>query len=161
MTEYGAAELDLCLTEKLTTYLADLKFDDLPGEVVHECRRGTLDWLGCALAGSKHATIDVLTGVLSTTNPNGTITAYGRGAKLGMLEGPIANGQMGHVLDYDDTHMDGVILHTSGPVLAAMLALGEARGLSGKGLCVGYVAGFEAGVRAGQGAPIITTAAGI
>jgi len=73
--------------------------------------------------------------------------------KLGMLEGPIANGQMGHVLDYDDTHMDGVILHTSGPVLASMLALGESRGMTGKDLMAGYVAGFEAGVRSGRGAP--------
>lgn len=60
---------------------------------------------------------------------------------------------MGRVLDYDDTHIDGVLLHTSGPVLALMMALGESRCLSGKDLLVGHVAGFAAGVRAGQGAP--------
>lgn len=153
MTEYGAAELNLGITEKLAGYLAGLGYEDLPGAVVHECRRGVLDWLGCALAGSRHPTLDRLTGVLRTINPTGPVTVFGRGMKLGMLEGPLANGQMGHVLDYDDTHMDGVILHTSGPVLASMLALGESRGLGGRALMAGYVAGFEAGVRAGQGAP--------
>jgi len=153
MTEYGAAELNLGITEKLAEYLVNLKYEDLPDAVAHECRRGVLDWLGCALAGSQHATIDRLTRVLQTINSTGAVTAFGRRVKLGMLEGPLANGQMGHVLDYDDTHMDGVMLHTSGPVLATMLALGESRGLNGKDLMVGYVAGFEAGVRVGQGAP--------
>ena len=49
----------------------------------------------------------------------------GRKLKLGLLDAPLANGQMGHVLDYDDTHMGGVVLHTSSPVLAALLALAE------------------------------------
>jgi 2-methylcitrate dehydratase PrpD len=153
MAEYGAADLNLGITEKLSSYLADLKFEDLPDDVVHECRRGILDWVGCAIAGSGHATTDTLTGVLQSMNGAGDSTVFGRGIKLGLLEAPIANGQMGHVLDYDDTHMDGVILHTSGPVLAAMLSLGEKRGLSGKDLMLGYVAGFEAGVRSGRGAP--------
>ncbi len=34
---------------------------------------------------------------------------------------------MGHVLDYDDTHMGGVMLHTSSPVLAAAPRAGRAR----------------------------------
>ncbi len=153
MAEYGAADLNLGITEKLSTFLADLKFEYLPADVIHECRRGVLDWVGCALAGSNHATTDALAGVLGAINPEGSSTIFGRGLKLGLLEAPIANGQMGHVLEYDDTHMGGVILHTSGPVLAAMLALGEKRSLSGKDLMLGYVAGFEAGVRTGRGAP--------
>src|SRR5680860_437687 len=140
MTEYGAAELNLGITEKLADYLANLKYEDLPGGVAHECRRGVLDWLGCALAGSQHATIDRLTRVLQTINSTSAITAFGCRMKLGMLEGPLANGQMGHVLDYDDTNMDGVLLHTSGPVLASLLALGESRSLNGKDLMVAYVA---------------------
>jgi 2-methylcitrate dehydratase PrpD len=153
MAEYGAADLNLGITEKLSSYLAGLKFEELPDDVVHECRRGVLDWIGCAIAGSGHATTDTLAGVLQSMNGEGGSTVFGRGTKLGLLEAPIANGQMGHVLDYDDTHMGGVILHTSGPVLAAMLSLGEKRGLSGKDLMLGYVAGFEAGVRPGRGAP--------
>jgi 2-methylcitrate dehydratase PrpD len=153
MAKYGAADLNLGITKKLSSYLADLKFEDFPDDVVHECRRGVLDWLGCAIAGSQHATTDKLASVLASINPEGAATVFGRGIKLGLMEAPIANGQMGHVLDYDDTHMGGVILHTSGPVLAALLALGESRGLSGKDLVLGYVVGFEAGVRSGRGAP--------
>jgi 2-methylcitrate dehydratase PrpD len=153
MAEYGAAELNLDFTHDLAGFLARLRYEDLPEAVVQECRRGILDWIGCALAGSTHQTIDTLAGVLTDVSPQPAVTVLGRKLKLGLLEAPIANGQMGHVLDYDDTHMGGVILHTSSPVLAAILALAEREGLGGRDLMVAYVAGFEAGVRAGQAAP--------
>jgi hypothetical protein len=35
-----------------------------------------------------------------------------------------SNGQMGHVLDFDDTRMGGVVLHASSPVLAALRPAG-------------------------------------
>ena len=113
MSEYGAADLNLGITEKLAGYLADLQFEDLPDDVIHECRRGILDWLGCALAGSEHSTLDTLTDVLGSISPNGCSTVIGRKMKLGLMEAAIANGQMGHVLDYDDTHLGGGGIHLS------------------------------------------------
>jgi 2-methylcitrate dehydratase PrpD len=77
----------------------------------------------------------------------------GRKLKLGLLDAPLANGQMGHVLDYDDTHMGGVVLHTSSPVLAALLALAERAPASGETFMLAYAIGFEAGVRSGRTAP--------
>src|ERR1700690_4141802 len=73
-----------------------------------------------------------------------------REARLGVLEAPLANGQMGHVLDYDDTHMGGVVLHTSSPVLAALFALAERAPVSGADFMLAYATGFEAGVRPGR-----------
>ena len=84
-----------------------------------------LDWIGCALAGSGHRTITTLLEVLQETSGKPAATVLGRKLKLGLLDAPLANGQMGHVLDYDDTHMGGVVLHTSSPVLAALFALAE------------------------------------
>ena len=78
---------------------------------------------------------------------------FGRKLKLGLLDAPLANGQMGHVLDFDDTHMGGVVLHTSSPVLAALFALAERTPVSGAQFALAYAVGFEAGVRAGRSAP--------
>jgi hypothetical protein len=36
------------------TFLATFRFQDLPEAAVHQARRGVLDWIGCALAGSQH-----------------------------------------------------------------------------------------------------------
>jgi len=60
---------------------------------------------------------------------------------------------MGHVLDYDDTHMGGVVLHASSPVLAALFALAERKPIGGADFMLAYATGFEAGVRTGRTAP--------
>jgi 2-methylcitrate dehydratase PrpD len=150
---YGVAALDLNVTKDLCAFLAKFRFEDLPRRAVHEAKRGLLDWIGCALAGSPHKTIDMLLAVLRSTGSQPHATVFGRDLKLGLLEAPMANGQMGHLLDFDDTHMGGVVLHASSPILSALFALGERGGVDGKRLICAYVAGFEAGVRVGQSAP--------
>jgi len=152
-TAYGVSALDLNVTKDLCAFLATFRYEDLPLAAVHEAKRGLLDWIGCALAGSRHKTIDMLLAVLRNVGSQPHATVLGRALKLGLLEAPIANGQMGHVLDFDDTHMGGVVLHASSPILSALFALSDRGGIDGKRLICAYVAGFEAGVRAGQGAP--------
>ena len=147
------------LTKTLCGHLAAAQFDDLSQAAIREARRGVLDWIGCALAGSKHPTITTLLDVLAETTGRPQATVLGRGLKLGLLDAPLANGQMGHLLDFDDTHMGGVVLHTSSPVLAAVFALAERKPfaerkpVSGADLVLAYATGFEAGVRAGRTAP--------
>jgi 2-methylcitrate dehydratase PrpD len=140
-------------TKTLCTHLAAARFGDLTEAARREARRGVLDWIGCALAGSGHAEITTLLDVLREAGGRPQATVLGRGMKLGLLDAPLANGQMGHLLDYDDTHMGGVVLHTSSPVLAALFALAERAPVSGADLMLAYAVGFEAGVRAGRTAP--------
>jgi 2-methylcitrate dehydratase PrpD len=141
------------LTKTLCGHLAAARYGDLPENARHEARRGVLDWIGCALAGFGHRTITTLLGVLQETSGKPAATVLGRKLKLGLLDAPLANGQMGHVLDYDDTHMGGVVLHTSSPVLAALLALAERSPVGGEQFMLAYAVGFEAGVRSGRTAP--------
>ena len=140
-------------TKKLCGHLAEAQYSDLSPRAVSEARRGVLDWIGCALAGSKHPTIDKLLEVLREAGGKPQATVFARGLKLGFLDAPLANGQMGHLLDFDDTHMGGVVLHTSSPVLSALFALAERTPVTGKEFMVAYAVGFEAGVRSGRTAP--------
>jgi 2-methylcitrate dehydratase PrpD len=155
--DYGAAPLGLNVTHDLAAFLARFGYEDLPEAAVHEARRSVLDWLGCALAGSRHPTLGKLLAVLATLSGKPQATVLGRRMQLGLLEAALANGQAGHVLDFDDTHMGGVVLHASSPILAAVLALAERlendRACDGPALICAIVAGFEAGVRVGQSAP--------
>jgi 2-methylcitrate dehydratase PrpD len=141
------------LTKTLCARLAAARFGDLSAAAVHQARRGVLDWIGCALAGSAHPTVGKLIEVLQEAGGRPQATVLGRNLKLGLLDAPLANGQMGHVLDFDDTHMGGVVLHASSPVLAALFALAERATVSGADLMLAYAVGFEAGVRAGWSAP--------
>src|SRR3954464_4504064 len=92
-------------THALCAHIAQLDFHALPDTIVHEAHRGLLDWIGCALAGARHPTLDKLTRVLSGAGGKPVAHVFGRHGRLGVLEAPLANGQAGHVLDYDDTHM--------------------------------------------------------
>jgi 2-methylcitrate dehydratase PrpD len=141
------------LTKALCVHLAGARHGDLSAAAEREARRGLLDWVGCALAGSRHAAIDTLLAVLQETGGRPQATVLGRDLKLGLLDAPLVNGQMGHVLDFDDTHMGGVVLHTSAPVLAALFSLAERTPVSGADLMLAHAVGFEAGIRSGLTAP--------
>ena len=141
--DYNLASPGLNLTRDFGDFLARFRFEDLSERAVHEARRGVLDWIGCALAGCRHPTIDKLLAVLAPISGKPQATVLGRKLKLGPIEAALANGQMGHMLDYDDTHMGGVVLHTSGPILAALLPLLDRGGVGGRELICAYAAGFE------------------
>src|SRR5215471_14344540 len=141
------------LTKTLCAHLVAARFSDLSAAAQREARRGALDWVACALAGSRHRTIDTLLAVLQEIGGRRQATVLGRGLKLGLLDAPLANGQMGHVLDFDDTHMGGVVLHASSPILPALFSLAERRPVSGADFMLAYAAGFEACIRSGLTAP--------
>lgn len=153
MTEYGAGALGLKISERFAAFLANITFEMLPEDVIHAARRGVLDYLGCAIAGSSHPTTTILIDALGAASHDRRCRILGRETRSGLLEAPIANGLMGHVLDFDDTHMGGVVLHASSPTLAALLGLSDLHPISGKDLITAYVAGFEAGVRIGHASP--------
>src|SRR6202161_336839 len=141
------------LTKTLCGHLAAAQFGDLSAAAKHEARRGILDGIGCALAVSGHKPSNTLLSVLQEISGRPRATVFGRKLRRGLTDAPLANGQMGHVLDYDDTHMGGVVLHTSSPVLAALFALAERAPVSGADFMLAYAVGFEAGVRSGRTAP--------
>ena len=141
------------LTKTFCGHLAEAQYSDLSPKAISEARRGVLDWIGCALSGSMHSTIDKLLAVLREAGGKPQATVLARGLKLGFLDAPLANGQMGHLLDYDDTHMGGVVLHTSSPVLSALFSLAERAPVTGEDFILAYAVGFEAGVRTGRTAP--------
>lgn len=151
---YGAATTGLGITRKFARFASSIAYEDLSQAAIHEAKRAVLDWTGCALAGSTHPTVKVLLATFEQIGSLPVSTVLGKGGlKLGLLDAPIANGQMGHVLDFDDTHLGGVILHTSTATLPALLTLGEKRKSSGRDIIVALAAAFEAGIRVGQAAP--------
>ena len=59
----GAQEI-IGVTQKFCARMAATQFSELPKKAIDEAKRGVLDWLGCALAGSRHPTLDRLFPVL-------------------------------------------------------------------------------------------------
>ena len=71
----------------------------------------------------------------------------------------LANGTLAHCLDFDDTYVRAVT-HTSAPVWAATLALGEEIGAAEDAMLAAFVTGFEVASRIGDGLGEAVTARG-
>ena len=132
-----------------------LKIEDVPPHIALRARHLMLDAFGCALASRREeyaaryfAAVCDLTGV-GANSPNATRDGrgvIGYAARLPMRDAALMNGVLAHGLDYDDTHMAGVI-HLTVSVLPAVLALGGERNASGRDVLTAYIAGLEAGAR--------------
>src|SRR5262245_29086881 len=137
------------VTRTLARYVLSVRYEDLPDPVRKEARRTLLNWVGCALGGSRHETVDVAIAALAPFSGPAQATVLGRRDRLDILHAALMNGISSHVYDFDDTHLKTVI-HPAGPVVSALLALAEHRSMSGRDFLTSMVAGIEAECRIGN-----------
>jgi len=137
------------VTRTLARYVLSVRYDDLPDPVRKEARRTLLNWMGCAVGGSRHETVDVAIAALAPFSGPAQATVLGRRERLDILHASLMNGISSHVYDFDDTHLKTVI-HPAGPVVSALLALAEHRPTSGRDFLTSLVVGIEAECRIGN-----------
>ena len=132
-------------TQALVSHARAIDFDSLQDDVVTVAKTCVLDWLGCAIAGSREPLTEVL---LTEAANHGKASLVGRDQTTSTHWAALVNGAAGHALDFDDTHlvMSG---HPTVPVLPAVLALAEAEHASGPELLRAFVAGVETECRLG------------
>jgi 2-methylcitrate dehydratase PrpD len=132
----------------LSRFVNRLRLDAVPAEVSLRARHLMLDAIGCALAARREdfalsyaAAVQALDG-----DVEGARGVIGFDRRLPLRSAALLNGVMTHGLDYDDTHMTGII-HLSVSVLPTVLALASQRGASGADMLAAYIGGIEAGAR--------------
>jgi 2-methylcitrate dehydratase PrpD len=134
------------VTKALSEYIVNLKFLDLPKDVVEGTKLCFLDWLGVTLSGSKEPLTNILAAVAEEQGGKPQATLIGRKKKAPLLQAALINGGASHALDFDDVHL-GMMGHPSAPVFPAILALGEWKKVSGEQFIAAFIAGFEAECR--------------
>src|SRR5262245_17852815 len=137
------------VTRTLARYVLSVRYEDLPEPVRKEARRTLVNWVGCAVGGSRHETVDVAIAALAPFSGPPQATVLGRRERLDILHAALMNGISSHVFDFDDTHLKTVI-HPAGPVVSALLALAEHRPMSGRDFLTSMVVGVEAECRIGN-----------
>ncbi len=143
----AAAATDV--TRHLAKYVVSAKAADLPGPVRKEAARTVLNWMGAALGGSRHETVDNAIAALSPFSGPAQAGILGRTERLDIMHAALINGISSHVLDFDDTHPK-TIIHPAAPVLPAILALAEYRPMSGRDFITAFVVGVEVECRIGN-----------
>ncbi|WP_315758103.1 MULTISPECIES: MmgE/PrpD family protein [unclassified Bradyrhizobium] len=139
-------------TATLAAYVADLKYDDIPPEVLDRAKVLTLDFLGSAIRARREAesTPSVVKMLAALKlDAAGEATVFGDSRTWTPAVAALLNGTMGHSLDFDDTHADSS-LHPSAPVVPAAFAVGEMVGASGREVLTAIVAGYEVCCRLGN-----------
>ncbi|UGV24236.1 MmgE/PrpD family protein [Rhodopseudomonas boonkerdii] len=139
-------------TATLAAYVASLKFDDIPQEVLERAKCLILDYLGSTIrARSEAESTPSLLKMLETLSLDGKggSTVFGDSKTWTPAVAALLNGALGHSLDFDDTHADSS-LHPSAPVVPAAFAVGEMVDASGKDVLTAIVAGYEVCCRLGN-----------
>lgn len=138
------------VTERLARYVLETSYPSFPKEVVHQGKRCFLDLLGVALGGAKQPLSQILVKMVKDFGGKPQATILGHGLKTNVMNAALVNGAMAHALDYDDTH-SGSLGHPSAPLIPAVLAVAEWKGLSGKSALEAFILGFEVETRIGLG----------
>ncbi len=140
----------LLISERLATFASDLRYEDIPSAVTERAKYLVLDALGIALASTKFGFAkDALAG-LSVFEP-GERAAFGMGRRLALRDAVTLNGVLVHGLDYDDTHIEGVV-HVSSSCFPCAFGVAAQTGASGRDFLAAYVTAVEAAARIGMAA---------
>ncbi|MEC5322839.1 MmgE/PrpD family protein [Aurantimonas sp. A3-2-R12] len=137
------------VTGPLAEWIVAVKDDDISPQVRREGVRTFVNWVGCAVGGATHPTVDAAIRAVDPFSGPRMATILGRGERLDVLHAALVNGISSHVLDYDDTHLK-TIIHPAGPVASALLALSETRPMSGRALMTSMLVGIEVECRIGN-----------
>ncbi|WP_394790953.1 MmgE/PrpD family protein [Rhodoferax sp.] len=132
----------------LAGFVAALQSAQIPAEVSTRARHLLLDAIGCGLAARREPFAQGFQSSLRALagGAQGTSGVVGHAERMLLRDAVMFNGMLMHGLDFDDTHMAGVV-HLTVSVLPAVLNLAAQRRLSGSAMLTAYIAAVEAGAR--------------
>jgi 2-methylcitrate dehydratase PrpD len=137
------------VTRILATYVVSAQLADIPASVRKEAARTLLNWVGCAIGGSRNEAVEIALSALTPFFGAEQASLLGRTEKMDIFHASLLNGISSHVLDFDDTHLR-TIIHPAGPVVSAILALSEYQPVSGSDFLNAMVLGIETECRIGN-----------
>jgi 2-methylcitrate dehydratase PrpD len=137
------------VTRTLARYVLASRYADIPKDVRHEAARSFLNWVGCAVGAARHDTVERALAALRPFSGKAEASVLGRTERLDIMLAALMNGITSHTFDFDDTHLRTVI-HPSGPVASAILALAERRPVSGEDFMHAFILGVEVECRIGN-----------
>lgn len=136
------------ITKQLASFVADLRYEDLPPEITERAKRLILDLTGIIIRARNDAesTPSLISAVEKLGLAQGKCSVMGDGRSYAPTAAALINGTLAHSLDFDDTHAAGSI-HSSAPIVPAALAAAQMCDASGKELIAAVVAGYEVQIR--------------
>lgn len=136
------------VAETLAQFVHQLRYDDIPPGVRERAKDLMLDAIGIAFASTRFEFADKALAGMQFFG-SGPRTVIGMKAKLALRDAAVMNGVLIHGLDYDDTHLEGVV-HASASCFSCALGVAAEVDASGRDLIAAYIAGLECIARIGM-----------
>ena len=137
-------------TRAIAQFISQIRYEDIPDEVIARIKLLILDSLGCALYGSDLEWSRILRATLGKLDDTKACRVWGTPERLSAPHAALVNGTLIQSFELDDVHRQGV-LHVGAVTLPPLLAITELRrGISGRDLLRSAVAGYEIGPRVGK-----------
>lgn len=128
--------------QKLSQYVHDMRYEDIPDDVRRMAVRQIIDSVGIGLACQPMPFARIVTDILTEWGGAPESTIFGSAVRVPAANAIIANGNMIHGIDFDNTHGEAMS-HPGACVVPTALALAEKTGATGRDLILAVVAGHE------------------
>lgn len=136
-------------TERLGEFIAALRFDDIPRDVVAKIKWCILDNLGIILGATHTRFGRAILQYSRLLGDDAQATIIGYGFKTSARSAAFANGSLSETLEYQDGYTKGGY-HPSCGTISASLAMAEWKRCGGRDLIVAVTAGYEVGNRVSE-----------
>ena len=130
------------LAHRLAEYACSLSYEDLAPAVVHEGKRRVIDSLGCALGAWYEEPCAIARKVASDFSAKNGATIIGTDHQAPPDWAAFATGCCIRYFDYNDTYLSKEPAHPSDNI-AAVLAVGESVGASGREMITAIALAYE------------------
>jgi len=134
------------VSKMLAEYVAGLDYQRLSSQAVHAFRRALLDYLTCAVSGSRTQPSRLVLDYARSWDQASEACVIGHDARLASPNAAFVNGTSAHGLDFDDGYTQGSV-HPAGAVFPALLAVAERLGAGSDEVIAAGVAAYDVTLR--------------
>ncbi len=130
------------ISRQIAEFAVNLKYKDLPENVVHEVKRYLYDSVGCAYGAYYTKDVNIIRNIYKKMKGAKESTVIGFGDKLPAVNTTLINSLMIRALDFNDIYWKEDPSHPS-DIIPAALSVGEMVGASMKDVITAIVLAYE------------------
>ncbi|RKY53067.1 MAG: MmgE/PrpD family protein [Candidatus Neomarinimicrobiota bacterium] len=130
------------ISRKIAQFAIDLKYEDLPEEVIYQVKRYLFDSIGCAFGAMKTKDVNAVYKIYREMGGKPESTVIGFGDKLPAVNTTLINSLMIRALDFNDIYWKEDPSHPS-DLIPAALAVAERQSKSARDAIVAIVLAYE------------------
>ncbi|MFQ5407777.1 MAG: MmgE/PrpD family protein [Anaerolineales bacterium] len=136
----------MSISRKMAEFAANLQYDDIPPEALHEAKRFLLDSMGCALAAVHNEDMQAMFRFTEKLGGAPEATVIGNGLRTNAPNAALMNCLLTRALDYNDIYWEQDPSHPS-DIIGAALAAAEANDKDGRAVLVAILIAYELEMR--------------